>query len=465
MKYKFLYIISFILYVHNCLAQHSFDIASIRQLGLITVEITTVDGEIPTCDYISAPEGSMGHTCTNQNKVPCKIDIYDHDNILYSSGEYVKGVSGATIKINGNTSSYADNKPYKIKLQKKADLLQRNDDRFEDKNWRLIKDAVTLKTMIGLKVNELLSLPWTPAYKPCNVFLNGEYIGCYLLIESVERNSNCRLDVNKSTGYIVERDSYLWNENKYFATNYFSSAKGYRWTWKYPDEDDVTLEQEEYIQDYINTVEESIKNGTYEQYIDVLSFARWILAHDILATWDSGGSNLYVMKYDNSENSLLQMANLWDFDTCFSMNKNEFSRYHNATYDFYYHYLFYSSNKIFSDTYKQLWNEQKTTILNELISFINNYALSNEATALQLSREYHAEKWNTDINNIYQEAEYYQEWLTDHFNLIDPLINTSTNIHEVSCKKDTELYHLLGIKVNSANKGIYIRNGSKYVVK
>ena len=130
MKYKFLYIISFILYVHNCLAQHSFDIASIRQLGLITVEITTVDGEIPTCDYISAPEGSMGHTCTNQNKVPCKIDIYDHDNILYSSGEYVKGVSGATIKINGNTSSYADNKPYKIKLQKKADLLQRNDDRF-----------------------------------------------------------------------------------------------------------------------------------------------------------------------------------------------------------------------------------------------------------------------------------------------------------------------------------------------
>ena len=465
MKYKFLYIISFILYVHNCLAQHSFDIASIRQLGLITVEITTVDGEIPTCDYISAPEGSMGHTCTNQNKVPCKIDIYDHDNILYSSGEYVKGVSGATIKINGNTSSYADNKPYKIKLQKKADLLQRNDDRFEDKNWRLLKDAVTLKTMIGLKVNELLSLPWTPAYKPCNVILNGEYIGCYLLIESVERNSKCRLDVNKSTGYIVERDAYWWNENKYFTTNYFSSAKGYRWTWKYPDEDDVTLEQEEYIQDYINTVEESIKNGTYEQYIDVLSFARWILAHDILGTWDSGGSNLYVMKYDNSENSLLQMANLWDFDTCFSMNKNEFSRYHDATYDFYYHYLFNSSNKIFSDTYKQLWNEQKTSVLNELISFINNYALSNEATALQLSREYHAEKWNTDINNIYQEAEYYQEWLTDHFNLIDPLINTSTNIHEVSCKKDTELYHLLGIKVNSANKGIYIRNGRKYVVK
>lgn len=465
MKYKLLYIISFFFYCHNCFAQHSFDIASIKQLGLITVEITTVNGEMPTCDYVSAPEGSMGYTCTNQNKVPCKIDIYDKENLLYSSGEYVKGVSGATIKINGNTSSYSDNKPYKIKLQKKADLLQRNNDKYNDKDWRLIKDAVTLKTMIGLKVNELLSLPWTPAYKPCNVLLNGEYQGCYLLIESVERNSDCRLNVDKSTGYIIERDAYWWNENKYFATDYFSASRGYRWTWKYPDEDDVTLEQEQYIQEYINNAEKSIKNGSYEQYIDVLSFARWILAHDILGTWDSGGSNLYVMKYDNSNNSLLQMGNLWDFDTCFAMNKNEFSRYHDGAYDFYYHDLFTNTNKSFSNTYKQLWNEQKNTILNELISFIDSYANSNEAEALQISRVYHSEKWYTNINYITNEAEYYKEWLRDHFNLIDPLINTITNINIVNSEKDNSIYNLFGIRVNSTKKGIYISNGRKYIVK
>ena len=460
-----LFILLFISFFHDSFAQNKFDIANVKQLGLITVDITTVNGEIPTCDYVSAPEGSMGHTCTNQNKVPCKIDIYDNETLIYSSGEYVKGVSGATIKINGNTSSYSDNKPYKIKLQKKADLLVRGNDKFEDKNWRLIKDAVTLKTMIGLKINELISLPWTPAYKPCNVFLNGEYIGCYLLIESVERNSNCRLNVNKSTGYIVERDAYWWNENKYFATNYFSSAKGYRWTWKYPDEDDVTIEQEQYIQEYINTVEESINNGTYEQYIDVLSFAKWILAHDILGTWDSGGSNLYVMKYDNSENSLLQMANLWDFDTCFSMNKNEFSRYHDATYDYYYHHLFTNSNKSFLNTYKQLWNEQKSVILNDIISFINNYVHSDEAVALQLSREYHSEKWNTSINNIYNEAEYYISWLTEHFNLIDSIINTSTNMNEVRSCKGGEIYNLYGIKIKSPHKGLFISNSNKIIVR
>lgn len=186
----------------------------------------------------------MGYTCINQTKVPCRVVITMLNDTLYDSGEYEKSISGATIKINGNTSSFQNNKPYKLKLQKKADLLIRNDDKYKDKNWRLLKDAYTLKTMIGLKVNELIGLPWTPRYRPCNVFLNGDYQGCYLIIESVERNSDCRLDVDKKTGYIVERDAYWWKEEHYFSTNYFEPHKGYRWTWKYPDEEDVTPEQE-----------------------------------------------------------------------------------------------------------------------------------------------------------------------------------------------------------------------------
>ena len=307
-----------------CLSQNTFDLSFIKSLGLQVVSITTQNGELPTCDYAEAPEGCMGFTCINQTKVPCRIVITMLNDTLYDSGEYEKSVSGATIKINGNTSSFQNNKPYKLKLQKKADLLIRNDNKYKDKNWRLLKEAYTLKTMIGLKVNELIGLPWTPRYRPCNVFLNGDYQGCYLLIESVERNSDCRLDVDKKTGYIVERDAYWWKEEYYFSTNYFEPYKGYRWTWKYPDEEDVTPEQENYIKNYINQAEESIKNGTYEKYIDVMSFARWMLAHDIMGTWDSGGSNLYVMKYDNTENSLLQMANMWDFDTIFNVGEYKF---------------------------------------------------------------------------------------------------------------------------------------------
>lgn len=456
-----------VLFSCHTFAQDTFDLSAVSHLGLDIVEIITKDGEMPTCDFADAPEGCMGSTCINQNKVPCRVIISHSGKTLYDSGDYEKGVSGATIRINGNTSSFEDNKPYKIKLQKKADLLNRNDDKYEDKNWRLLRDATTLNTMIGLKVNELLDLPWTPAYKPCNVFLNNEYQGCYLLIESVERNSDCRLNVSKKTGYIVERDAYWWNEDHYFATPYFEPYKGYRWTWKYPDEDDVTQEQQQYIQSYINSAEQSIKDGTYEQYINVASFARWLLAHDILGTWDSGGSNLYVMKYDDTQSSLLEMGNLWDFDTIMKMPEGDFSRYHDSSYDFYYQDLFSSTNRHFTETYQQLWNEVKTTLREQLSAFINTYIDSKEAKALQLSRELHVQRWNSEMRTVKEDADLALDWFNNHLQLLDEKIshiNTSIIIHPTS-EDHHKTYNLLGIETHSVGKGIYISQGRKYVVK
>ena len=466
-KFYITILFSFILF-DNLSSQNIFDIKNVKTLGLQTVEIFTKDGEMPTCDYMDAPEGSMGSTCINQNKVPCRIIISLSDHILYDSGEYEDKVSGATIKINGNTSSLHDNKPYKIKLQKKADLLNRGESKYEDKNWRLLKDARTLNTIIGLKVNELLGLPWTPAYKPCNVFLNNEYQGCYLLIESVERNSDCRLNVSKKSGYIIERDPYWWSENKYFSTNYFEPYKGYRWTWKYPDEDDVTVEQEKYIQSVINKAEESIIQGNYEKYIDVTSFAKWLLAHDILGTWDSGGSNLYMMKYDDSENSLLQMANLWDFDTIFRMPKENFSRFHDRTYDFYFHDLFNNVNTSFSDVYSKLWNDIKVSLLNNITSFINDYSASSEAAALQSSRELYSKKWNYELKTVKEDAETAVKWFNEHLPLLNIMISQMvSNIpsYKISKPENEFIYNLSGMRNTNIKKGLYIRNGKKYIMK
>ena len=443
------------------------DIQNIRHSGLRVIDIQTVNNEIPTCDYAEAPEGSMGYTCINQTKVPCRICITQNDQTLYDSGDYEKSVSGATIKINGNTSTLNNNKPYKLKLQTSADLLLRGDDKYSDKKWRLIKDAVTMKTMIGLKLSELMGFDWTPAYTPCNVFLNGDYQGCYLLIESVEQNNNCRINVDTTTGYIVERDAYWWKESHYFTTDYFASSKSYRWTWKYPDEDDVTNEQEDYIIDYINQAEQSINDGTYEQYIDVESFARWILAHDILGTWDSGGSNLYVTKYDNTTDSRLQMPVLWDFDTIFGMDEAEFSRYHDRSNDFYYPDLFNNRNPRFTETYKQLWNDIKPTLFSQLSEFISAYPYSDEGKALQLSREYYTKRWDCELNTVNEDADYAINWLDKHLTSLDPMINQIVNSHfSILNSPNTQksIYTLSGHKLSSINYKLSTINNSFYIV-
>jgi hypothetical protein len=451
-----------------CRAQTGYDIDYIKTIGIEVVEIITVNGEVPTCDYIDAPQGSMGTTSTNQNKVPCRIIITLLNDTLYDSGEYQKNVSGATIKINGNTSGVWYNKPYKLKLEKKNDLLTRGDSTFYDKEWRLIKDTYTLNTIIGLKVNELIGMPWTPRYKPCNVFLNGDYQGCYLLIESVKRNKDCRLNVDKQTGYIVERDPYWWNEEKFFNTSFFRPLM-YGWTWKYPSEDDVTQNQENYIREYIENAERSIQEGTYEQYIDVESFAKWLMAHDILGTWDSGGSNLYIMKYDDTDSTKLQMCNLWDYDTAFVLEYNDFSNYHDGYLDFYFPQLLSNNNKAFINTYKQLWNDVKDSIFSQLIAFISEYPTTEEGRALQLSRIAHDKRWKRTDDSVSQNAENAIAWLTEHWKFMEKEINSDTKIDYTTVFKhyNNNIYTLDGKKIinnSSLKKGIYIQRGNKYVI-
>lgn len=449
-----------------------FSLEHVKNIGLKVIHITTANHEEPTCDYLEAPEGCMGMTIANATKVPCRIVITQQSDTLYDSGEYEKSVSGAIIKINGNTTAYFsknENKPYKIKLQKKTDLLFRHDERFSDKEWRLLKDGVSLNTIIGLKISELLNFPWTPAYSPCNVFINGDYQGCYLLIESVKRNKDCRLNVDKETGYIVERDAYWWKEDKYFSTDYFASNKAYRWTWKYPDKDAVDDDQENYIRQFINSTEESIKNGTYPSYIDIVSFARWILSQDILGIYDSGGTNLYLTKYDNTPSSLLQMPVLWDFDSNFSIEAGQFSRIHNASYDYYFYDLFNSDNKEFTIAYKQLWDQVRPSLLNSISDFIQHYMNSEEGKALTISSQLNIKRWHyEDFPTLEEFATAAINWFENHLPLLDKNIqqlDDRTSILSISKrKKNNVLYNLTGQKVLNPQKGIYInQNGRKII--
>ena len=134
----------------------------VYEAGLPVVSITTVNGEKPTFDVAKAPEGCLGLSIKNATKVPARLTVSLNGTTLYDSGDYEKDVSGLTVKVRGNTSAIQKKTPYKLKLQKKADLLCRGDDKFKDKNWALIRDERML-TKAGLKINELGGLQWTPA--------------------------------------------------------------------------------------------------------------------------------------------------------------------------------------------------------------------------------------------------------------------------------------------------------------
>ncbi len=381
--------------------------------GLPILYIETIEREEPTFDIVSAPEGMAGAGITNATKVPGRVYIVEGGAIVYDSGDYVKKSSGMTVKVRGNTSAYASKKPYKIKLEKKGDMLTRGDSKYEDKNWILIKDE-SLKYKIGFKVNELVGLQWTPSYKYVNVIFNGEYRGLYMLSESVERNTDCRLNVKK-TGYIFELDAYWWNEDRYFPSG-FDPKMNY--TYKYPDTDDLTEEQNTYISDYVTLAEASLLDGSYSSYIDIDSFASWMLGHDILGNTDGAGSNWFFTKYDNTSDTKIMMGPLWDFDAIMSS-----TTWDSAHMRYWFSSLFNNVNKAFVHEYKQKWAVLRPTIFDDLTSHLNTFAASEEGISFNNSIVLDNTRWSTSNNSVSERVDNANSWFANRATWLDYRIN------------------------------------------
>lgn len=372
--------------------------------GLTLLKIETVNGEEPTCDYVSPPPGGDGRSIKNATKVPGSIVVMKDSIVLFNSGEFEKDKSGLTIKIRGNTSAYGRKKPYKIKLQKKADLLLRDDeDYYKDKDWILLTDE-SLRTCAGFKVNELLGMQWTPSWKYVNVVINGDYRGVYMLVESVKRNKKCRLDVDES-GFIFEMDAYWWNEDVRVMSPLFGGG----YTFKYPDPDDITEQQIFDFASIISSFENSIVEGSFYDYIDVDSFVSWLLAQEILGNKDPGGSNIFLTLYDNSESSKIKMGNLWDFDNVFR-TPGWWCRQHEIGI-FCFGKLLH--NNEFVNMYKYKWKEVEPWFFDAIESFVSSFALSAETSSLDASLLLDGQRWDVERESVSARIEAMNSWFKE----------------------------------------------------
>ena len=392
-------------------------IRKLFDIGLPVVWIKTVNDEEPSYEIADPPKGCWGGSIQQATKVPGRVVVQTIDGVVYDSGEYVEQRSGMTVKVRGNWSARKAKKPFKIKLQTKADLLGRGERCFEDKDW-ILMPFYSLNNMIGLKVNELMGLQWTPQYMFVNVVFNGDYRGLYMLMESVKRNVNCRLNVDK-TGYVMELDAYWWKEDNYVLASF---EEPLNYTFKYPQAKHLTIEHLNYIQKVLNEAEESTRNGSYPDKIDVESFARWMLAHDILGNTDGAGSNIFLTKYDNTDASLLKMGCLWDFDVI--MKSEGWDEIHGR---YYFKGLFSSENKAFWNLYVELWNESKDLVFNELFQYLGRYMASDLRRSVDTSIELSNERW-AGLSRFIPLSSDYVEAAIQYFNQRKTWLEKNINI-------------------------------------
>ena len=450
--------------------------AELLQIGLPVLQIETVNHEEPTYEEANPPEGCIGAGIKNATKVPGRVIIETlEQGIIFDSGEYESKKSGMTVKVRGNTSArYNPKKPYKIKLEKKNDMLCSGNDLYKDKNWLLLR-VDNLNTVIGLKTSELLNMQWTPRYEFVNVVFNDDYRGLYLLIEAVERNTDCRLNVDKSTGFVAELDAYWWNEDFSIPSELYGPELAY--TFKYPDAEDMTPEQTDYYKTTLQAFEQLLQAGGYADIIDQESFAKWVLAMDILGNIDSAGTNLYISKYDDSSSSLLTIDCLWDFD---NILKSEDYWSQNHTH-YIFKNLFYGKDNSFSKSYVKLWEEKGTSTIEQLMAFINSFAASTLAEAINASNDLDYKRWNIQRTNVAEYVEMAKEyiakqgvWLKENIaemalKLTDETTTELSTLNKENGNTLPYVYSVNGIRHNSSlpmakqRRHVYIVNGKKTI--
>ena len=414
----------FALTINSARAQKISSEAPIDELiatGLPLVNITTIDSVWPTCDYVEDPPiGCTGAGITNATKVPGRMTITLGDSVYYDSGEYVKEEGGMTLKIRGNTSAYGSIPSYKIKLQKKANLLCFRDSLAKDKEWALLNrnSSGNLKTVIGKEVARLCGIEWEPKDHFVNVIINGDYRGIYLLTELVKRAEG-RCNVTK-TGFIAECDPYWWvnaETDSCYHTKNLAYALAY--TFKYPESEDLDSTRFSYFKRTIDEFEDSLySNKPFDHLFDIQSLAAWFLAHDIQGSWDGLGSNIFITKYDNTPESKLRMGPLWDFGMDY-MKPGEWASVH-AIPDFYGMQLF--KQPTFVNAYNDLWQEVRTA-LPEHIDSVLDLLMTRFEGPVQQSRDIFHRVTGKGAQTFTENVVEVEHWFADRLPWLDENIN------------------------------------------
>jgi len=168
--------------------------------------------------------------------------------------------------------------------------------------------------------------------------INSTYTGVYVFMEKLKRDAE-RININKlqpdentgenlTGGYIIKIDKN--DKGGYTSQNSFESAyspsnstmgQKIRFLFEYPDADEITAEQSDYISTYVANFESALASDNftdpisgYAAHIDVDSFVDFFILNELSNNVDGYRISTYLHK---DKNEKLKMGPIWDFNLAF----------------------------------------------------------------------------------------------------------------------------------------------------
>lgn len=304
---------------------------------------------VSTDESMSYIHESQSHTTGGDVKI-----LSDKGKTEYSGTmEYLKG--------RGNSSWYMLKKSYTLKLDTAASLLGMT----PGKSWVLqggALDATCMRNKIFMDMAVENRLQNSMESEWVDLYINGEYYGCYLLTEKIAVASG-RLEIGDleeqmevlneqplenygpftiegdismkgygvinnpddiSGGYLLEVETYMQRYHE--ESSGFITMNGIPILVKSPNH--VSQAQIQYISSYVQQFEEALYSEDgynldgkyYLDYIDLDSFALRYLIDEISKNIDAGFSSYFFYKPQGDDK--MYAGPVWDFDTALGNNNN-----------------------------------------------------------------------------------------------------------------------------------------------
>jgi hypothetical protein len=415
----------------------------------------------------------------NRQRITSKED-YIICTLTYVDGDQVTTYANTQIRGRGNSSWWnCAKKSYRVKFEKKQRLL--GEGFANARSWTLLAnhgDKTMIRNALTYDLGRFMGLPFCPAAKFVDLYLNGEYGGTYQISDQVQVHKK-RVEVNEDNGWLLE----VGNENSKEDPYITSSRYGIIYNIKNPDDEMLTVDKRISIGQWISRFETAVSSADfmdpvkgYRACIDEKDFINWYVGAELTGNIDA----LYsIYMYKDVEEEMMHFGPLWDLDLGYD-NSSERSLLRNM--EAYLGLWNRPFEKILQRMWKDPWFANACNArLHELVdNGLQQYLIHHIDSlrdAIYQTQGQNFRKWRIDQqvydwekHSYYRSYDSYISELKSFVNIHIPYLMErfaelcTTDISNMRAnEKDQEVYYNLAGQrvVRPTHHGIYIRHGRK----
>ena len=295
------------------------------------VMIETGGQEIPGEPIRDENHEEIGFTKTPEDEemLSASISVMSDDAHNHHPSDEADLESNMLIRIRGNSSRYFDKKSYLIRLidengKYREEEMMGMAPHYEWALYGPYLDKSLIRNYMWYNIaGELMR--YAPNVRFCEVMLNGEYQGLYVMVETITNGNDCRLNISEpvagtnKTGYLLRMDRGSSTPIKNIETfTQYAYRNLQDLDIQYPRSGALTPELADAIAQDFSDFEKSLYSYDYDtdDYgyyydINVSSFVDYFIINEFTANYDAGWLSTYIYRDIGGKYNMV----IWDFNS------------------------------------------------------------------------------------------------------------------------------------------------------